>query len=383
MKEKFLGSVNNLDWKCFHSLEEAAPFWRKLMEFGNYRVFQDFDFTNAWYQTIGKQKNVDPRIIVSTCDDKPVILFPLGIYQRLGIRRLAWLGSDWNDYNGPVVGDQSLLSSGQDIWTKVFELVGKADILEISKQAPWYGMHTENAVALQESVREDNSTHILDLHSDYQALRKSIYSSRTWQGFERKKRKLKKLGELTFQCETDPSERKRIVEMMLQIKAEDLAARGKKNPFQNCGAANFLPTIAIDCEEISRVYTLRLNGEVLATTFCLVEKNSVLLYQTSYDKNYGFASPGTLLLHFIIFKAAENGFESFDCLFGDEPYKLKICNRSVPVGRVLVPISKLGVALKYFTIGKIVLTRKVKHSPSLYLFARKVNRILSNFGRVR
>lgn len=375
-----LGKNGDIEWKCFYRLDEAEKHWRELMHYGNYRVFQDFDLVKTWFRTIGKESNVAPRIVVVTFDENPVILFPLGIYRSFGIRRLAWLGSDWNDYNGPVVGDHKLLASIPDVWGGVLKLIGEADILEVSKQAPCYGENLPNVIALPESVTEDNSTHILDLQSDEEALRASIHSSRTWQGFDRKRRKLEKMGDLTFHEEREPEEKRAIVSEMLRIKVEDLTALGKRNPFTSEGATQFLPSIAHDCPDISRVFTLRLDGEVIAITFCLVEEKTLLLYQTSYDKSFGYASPGALLLHSIIFKAAEEGYDTFDCLFGDDPYKLKICNRSVSVGRALVPISAIGVGLKYLTIGKIALTRKVKHSPFLFSTARKAKKLVTSFG---
>lgn len=369
-------------WVCHRSLEDAEAVWRELQVRGDYRVFQDYDWVACWYRNLGRPAGVEPRIVTGSLGGEVQILFPLGISKAGGLRRLIWLGDGWNDYNAPVTGPAEMADvlATTDLWTNVLKAAGAADLLEISKQAPEFANGRPNPAFLSESVQEDNSTHLLDLSGDPETLRAAIHSPRTWQNFDRKRRKLAKAGNLEFREETDPAERLLVIDAMLRNKSEELRAAGKRDPFAEAGAQAFIRDVVTGFPGIARLFTLRLDGRPIVTTLCLVERDALLLYQTTYDRAHGNASPGALLLHHIIFLAAREGYAVYDCLFGDDPYKLQICNRSLPLGRVLVPLNARGRIAKYLTMSRLLAIRQVKKSAVLSRTARRVNRVLGGLS---
>jgi len=375
------GTSLGLNWECYHSLEMVESDWRALQHTGSCRVFQDFDWVRIWHETIGEPLGVVPWVFVGRHEGFTKAILPLGLANRAKVRRLTWLASDWNDYNSPILAsDFSDFGTLNDVWDTLQFFARDVDLVEIPKQVAFdaeYGLVNSRHGS---TVREECSTHILDLVADRESLKSRVHSGKTWSGFDRKLRKLEKLGSVEYQLETNGPQRRQIAEELLKQKSKNLKAAGKKDPFGCPLATDFFLRFIVERPELAQLSTLRLDGKPIVITLCLRARDTLLLYQTVYQSEYRSYSPGALLLHRIIFEAAENGYSAFDCLFGDDPYKLQICNRTVALERALIPFSVKGRAAKLATTAKLHLRRTIKQSPKLYGNALRVNRMFAGLA---
>ena len=71
-----------------------------------------------------------------------------------------------------------------------------------------------------------------------------------------------------------------------------------------------------------KFYFLKKDGKYIAGIYILFYESKYYYYQSGFDPVYEKESPGTLLFHYCIKAAHENGAKEFDFLQGDEPYKL-------------------------------------------------------------
>lgn len=70
-----------------------------------------------------------------------------------------------------------------------------------------------------------------------------------------------------------------------------------------------------------RLFSLRLNGEIAAVTYCFHVNGRFYLYQHGFNPGFWHYSVGVVVLALTIRSAIEEGALEFDMLYGEEPYK--------------------------------------------------------------
>jgi len=370
--------IDGLGWSVCRDIGEAADIWRWLETQGSNRVFQSFAWISTWYEAVGKDEAVDPRLVVGWKDGWPCLLFPLGLKSRLGFRCLVWLAESWNDYNAPIVSDKIVpqLHDGiiANLWAEVAAMAGPANLLKLVKQSPLTEQGRSNPLHHPDCAREDNAAYVLDLDSDVSRLLASIHSPKTWKGFARKARKLEREGVVEFERPTSSTDCANCVRQMLRWKSQALHARGVNNPFAASDNREFLATMAQRYPRISRIYGITLNKSPIALALCLTEGDNLIMYQTAYDEAFAKYSPGALLIHWIIKKAAAERFLTFDFSYGDDPYKVAICNRKVMLERAIVPLGLIGAVPAGLARAKLEVRRLAKKNKQIRNTALLINR---------
>lgn len=77
---------------------------------------------------------------------------------------------------------------------------------------------------------------------------------------------------------------------------------------------------------VLRLYALRLNGEVIAMLYALLDpperrQRSLYVYLPAFSMRHAHLRPGTLMLAYAAEQAADDGVQTIDLLRGNEPYK--------------------------------------------------------------
>jgi len=79
---------------------------------------------------------------------------------------------------------------------------------------------------------------------------------------------------------------------------------------------------------------LKLNGVNIAAVVVFLYKDEFLLYNSGFDPDYAYLSPGLLLKAFLIKKAIEEGKKRFDFLRGGERYKYELGGKERKLYRI-------------------------------------------------
>jgi hypothetical protein len=74
-------------------------------------------------------------------------------------------------------------------------------------------------------------------------------------------------------------------------------------------------------DDAVRLYSLELNGKVLAVIYGFEFCSRFFYYQIGHDPAYGNMSPGSVLLYLVIEECCRRGLREFNFLQGDESYK--------------------------------------------------------------
>jgi len=350
-------------------LAGCTDIWKAIEARSDHWVFQSHEWITAWYEEIGANEGISPRIVVGWCHDVPQLLIPLGLLQAGGLRRLTWLASSWNDYNAPIIAynfdipiDSKIITA---FWKEITDLAGPADILELTKQTAYFATGRANNFQHPWSQPEDNASHARTLHDLKGRARLPMYGERTTSGFDRKLRKLGRQGDVEFVQLEDPTQASAAVASMLEWKREALSRRGGTNPFVNEAARNFLIRISGSGWPEVRVYALTLNANPVAVILCLLEGSSVIVYQLGFDKIQANTSPGQQALRKLAERVTAENFEALDFSFGDDPYKDALCDRRTELTRSILAIGVRGFFPAMILRQRLWLRRWAKSNPSL------------------
>jgi CelD/BcsL family acetyltransferase involved in cellulose biosynthesis len=366
----------DLQWQILDRLEDCESTFGELAKAGNPHPFSSYLWFKTWYDILGRHKVLSIRCVLVHYQGQPVLLFPIGLQRRFGVKILVWLASDWSDYCFPLVAKSFAphltTDVTQQMWAKVLDLLNP-DIVNLRKQ-PATVNGVANRLLFPISFEEADSAFSLRLLQDTSALFASLHSRKTWHGYERKLRRLATNGALNFENVEKPDEKARSIEIMLNWKRVALGARGSRNPFSDKNNSRFLSEIAKLPAEICQVYRLTVGEKPVAIALMLLDSDSYLLYQISFDPDFEQQSPGTLLIHHLIKSAAERDFSIFDFSYGNDAYKVAICDQKIPMMRSVRYPTWRGKLIAPLYTAKIKFMHSLKLNAGLYALALRCNR---------
>lgn len=335
-------ALTEMRFEVFDRIADAAAAWRDLQtRAATITPFQRLEWNEALVETFGLERNAGLRIVVGRDGDRPVVIVPLMLSRRLGVRQLAWLGSFRADYNGPLL-DQSFIAHLNPealaaLLAACFEAAGPADLLWLEKQ-PEHAILT--VIAGYRVARHFYRAHALTLQPTWQSTYEKLFSKTTRRRLAEKERKLARNGGISFRRLSGRSEIEAATRDLIGWKWAQLRSHGQISPFDSRDHGFFV-RLATDTP-LAHVYRLSAGERTVAVCFTLVHDRTLSIYQMAYDAEAAAASPGQILLNKVIEQAIGDGCELIDFTIGDEPYKLKICDRSSDVVRAWAGLTPVG-----------------------------------------
>jgi hypothetical protein len=89
-------------------------------------------------------------------------------------------------------------------------------------------------------------------------------------------------------------------------------------------------------EDWIKLSFLGVDGEYAASLLCLDYQNKIYLYNSGYDPQYSYLSPGIVLIGYLIREAIESGRCEFDFLRGRESYKYRFGAKDSNIYRMVI-----------------------------------------------
>ena len=101
------------------------------------------------------------------------------------------------------------------------------------------------------------------------------------------------------------------------------ASKEEKSRFMTTDRESFFREMVdiLSSEKTLNMYFLEVGGAMVASVICLDYNGSRFLYNSGYNPEFSFLSVGLILKAFTVRDAIESGFQYFDFLRGNEPYK--------------------------------------------------------------
>jgi CelD/BcsL family acetyltransferase involved in cellulose biosynthesis len=321
--------------------------------------FQCADVLQVWCETVGKARNVR-TFFVAVFDDKgaPVFLLPLGIERYQGIKTLRFLDGGIADYNAPVLFEPLRdwrRETIHEIWRDIVRALPRFEIAMLDKM-PAEVEGAPNPLINLECVPAEQSAHSLSLSGTWSAYAANGLPHRRNSTYQR--RRLSKLGKLTFRIAETQEDRHAIVQDILRQKSARFVDTTGVDHFNKPGYAEYfeLATDRFPWPGSVFIAALELDSKVLAAGWHFVIQRRFFYLIPSFEGgSWRSYSPGRLLLEDLIEWSYSRGITVFDFTIGDEAYKFDYTNQILPLFGATIPATAIGNA--YDGIRK--LTKKI------------------------
>ncbi|WP_274427038.1 GNAT family N-acetyltransferase [Chelativorans sp. YIM 93263] len=353
-------TMADIELSVAHDFEDVRESWRQLQRSAVLTPFQSLEWAEAWYETIGRKRGFNLRIVTAEKAGRVVLLLPLVISTNRRLKRLTWIAGQWNDYNVPVidVSEYARFShlSAAEFWREVGRLVPEADLFCLPKQPREFGGR-RNPFVLPGCLETD-SAHAIALDCTWEDFQERCSKS-SRRRVRKKQNQLSRKGKVDYRLVEGAAERRQAVGLILKWKSDQLEARGARNPFEDREFSDFLQNLAEHWLNL-QVHLLMLDGSPIAGVLALAEERSSIIYQMCFDPAHERQSPGRLLLEEMMHKHIQDGKAVLDFGYGDEPYKVKLTDKRMPLYRGLRGFGLSGRVACFAEKQKLQVERFIK-----------------------
>jgi hypothetical protein len=170
-------------------------------------------------------------------------------------------------------------------------------------------MHLDGAVAgmlrsfaasrdLTLIATEEVERAFLESRLDGEEYLKASLRAHHFREFRRLKRRLGDKGTLEYRIARQPEEMRAGVEAFLALESSGWKGRDRTAMVNDRYQAAFAREAVhlLSQRDMSRVHTLHLDGQIIASLIVFVEQGIAYTWKTAYDESYSAYSPGTLLM---------------------------------------------------------------------------------------
>ena len=377
--------IMRIEIEVFNSLKEARDAWLEFQRNGCLTVFQTFEWQKNC-EAHSEMEGAGKTIIVAlrAKDSSPLLLLPLFIREKWGLRILEWLGAGLVDYGAPIIGSGALKGGlpepFTDIWNKILARIAPLDIVWL-KRIPRFVHDFPNPIADLACDPYHTEGHFAELAGEWEEFLKSRTGSKTRSTRRRKARRLDEMGKISFQI-TDGSDTgllKTVSRAMVCQKRKRYVETGAPDFLSRSARAAFFtdPDPSLVQSGMLNISCLRLDGRVITAHWGMVYREKFYYYMPSFERGPWTAfSPGERLLEELFKWSFQKGVRIFDFTIGEESYKDRWCDSTLELLQYFQAVSaRATAAAPLYSIY-----RSMIKNPSALKAARRTKRA---FWRLR
>lgn len=307
-----IGSVERLSkWPTVAELRDWHGF-----------LFQSREFLQIWLETIGVGRGSECCLVfVRDGDGVPVLLLPLCIEKRYGVRLIRFMDGGVSDYNGPLLRrDRPLRVSWDDLWEAIRAKLPQVDGFELRKIAPFSGLAANPMMALPDLVEVATGSLVRPTGSwnDYLSLPSR---RRHHRGTKRALAKLGRRAEVSFVRATEP---RLATEILGFIEGHKRAQYRRTIGFDNFDMPGYAAFFQRMCSApalaaIADVSCLKAGGQLIAGHLGYRDPYRLYYILPTYDPEWSAA--GRVHCEMLIEECFHGAQRIFDFGEGGEGYK--------------------------------------------------------------
>ena len=351
----------NYEIKIFPKLEsELKEYWEKLEEAGDCYCFQSYDWFENWLKIYRDSNDKFSLCVITVLSDtKPICILPFEIEKKSNVKILKWAGGDKSDYFSPILSKNLLLNKEEFIyiWNEIIKKIPKTDLIYLNKQPEYIEKKANPFVSFLKNYKDSN-VYQISLPEKWDTYTKNILKKNFYIQNKRKKKLLKKEGNLKFKVENDREIKSKLLEEFLIQKNQRLRSQGIKNLFNEKDINFYKEFEKKNLKNIKTHFSsLTLNNELIAIHWGIIYKNRFYyLLLSMKEGNLSRYSPGRLLISLLIRWSISKKIKYFDFALGEEEYKKSWSNKT----ESLYNFIKLNTfnGLFFYSIMKIKLILK-------------------------
>ncbi|CAH1659990.1 CelD/BcsL family acetyltransferase involved in cellulose biosynthesis [Hyphomicrobiales bacterium] len=360
--------------------------WREFGTRAAGTPYQMVDWVMAYANTLG-QANTE-TLIVATVEDTAgelVLLLPLSLRRHNATTVATLPGGKQANFHMPLFDAAALplldKAACLHILHEIARTAGTIDVFAFSNQpADWQG--TPNPFVNLGGHRSPSPGFKRNLDFPPDKTAHVLHGGETRKKMRKKERRLSEIGVLDYRRVEDPAEAAKVLDAFLDQKGLRFQQKHINNPFADPAAIAFLQCGSErigNREPAIELYALLVGDRIIATfggtsagtRFC------GMFNSFSTEDDVIKASPGDLLLTYVIETQCRRGLATFDLGVGEAPYKLVVCDKIEELMDTYMPVSLKGQAYGLADGGLRAAKRWVKQTPWAKALLERVRRRLT------
>lgn len=359
-----------------HRLDNVESIWRTLGASGVESPGQDYDFIRLWIEALDIRE-ADQFYLTASLNGRPVALLPLHRRWVRGIRTLTWFPGPHVGCNAPLVDAKVLAAMTADerhaLWQVLLRDVEGADVVYL-KAVP--EMRIDGPDLFAELGRS------IEVETLYRAQFTSWDEANTTQRNKSRRKhdrqqgeRLEALGQVSFETLGNGDEALAVLDTMFRQRAARFRTMGVWDPFAVPAIRAFYDSTARAESGVEiRLHLLRLNGEIVALRYNIVEGNRLfcLISSMSDDAAIQGGSPGKQCLLRVMQTEFDAGYRVFDMGAGFTDEKRHWCNVQIPVRQHYLPITRRGALASTAHRNWALQRQRIKSDPRMLKLAKAV-----------
>jgi CelD/BcsL family acetyltransferase involved in cellulose biosynthesis len=192
----------------------------------------------------------------------------------------------------------------------------------------------------------------LMLPPTYQELEKS-WKKKHRDDVKRQRHHLQKMGELTLEILEDPGSIDSWLQELFEVYSSKWRAEGQSSMFDNYKVRRYYKELTYQLASKGlHISSLRLNEKRISYHLGFLYEGWLYWYKPTYDREYHSFSPGKVHISMLMEHACSHGWQGFDFLQGEEPYKYQWAQDGLKCATFSVGINGGGFAFKWNQIIK-------------------------------
>jgi CelD/BcsL family acetyltransferase involved in cellulose biosynthesis len=343
--------------------------------------YQRFDFLEPWQRLVGARENVSPFVVIAyDAERRPLLLLPLALRHKLGVRTACFMGGKHATYN-MALWDRDFATEATtadlDALTAAIRDRSGADVLALIQQ-PLRWRDSPNPMALLPSQASANDCPLMTMVPGEPTKRISNSFRRR---LKAKERKLQTLPGYRYSVAATNAEIRRLLDWFFVMKPLRMAEQKLPNVFAEPGVKDFVRaacmTPVAGGGHVIDIHILECNDEVIAMFAGVADGHRVsMMFNTYTMSDNSRYSPGLILMRHIIDDYAGRGYRALDFGIGSDEYKRPFCKGDEPTFDCFIPLSPRGRLAASAMSGFNRAKHLVKHNQTLLYMTQKLRSAL-------
>ena len=365
---------------AYETAAAAAAAWAELEAIAPVSIYQTRRWLEPWLAHVGAAQGARP-LLVAAFDEagRAVAFLPLCTSRCGSETAAAFAGGKDANFNLPLLRPGVALD-GDDCRLLLREARRasrhKPDLFFLANQpAAWEGVANPFAqLPRQASASFGWKTALLPDGEDL--LRRKL-SKDGRKKLARKERRLAEIGPLRYFQAAGEAEIAAVVVAFLLQKVARLHAMGVTGVFESAAERSFLLAAAAPGAEAGAAmewHALSAGGRIVATYAGGVHRGRFHGMVNSFDASpeIAVASPGELLMKWLIARCCAKGLATLDMGVGEAQYKSAWCGEPEPLFDCFVPVSLAGRLRASVEALRLAAKRWIKQTPWAWALARRL-----------
>jgi CelD/BcsL family acetyltransferase involved in cellulose biosynthesis len=368
-------------------LSPAETIWRSLEDQQQFSTpYQRFDFLSPWQRQVGEREGLRPLVVIAyDAERRPLLLLPLTLKQRVGVRTACFMGGKHATFNMALWDRKFAADATADDLVALVSAIrehGEADVLALNRQ-PLRWRDLPNPMALLPSQPSANDCPLMTIVPDEPPTARITSSFR--RRLKGKERKLQTLPGYRYGIAASDAEIKQLLDWFFSIKPLRMAEQKLPNVFADPRVEDFIRGACMaplaDGGHAIDIHALECDDEVIAIYAGVADGHRFsMMFNTYTMSGNSRYSPGLILMRNIVDHYAERGYRALDLGIGTDDYKRLFCKGDEPIFDCFIPLSPRGKLAASAMSGLNRAKHLVKHDQWLFHLAQKLRSAVHRRG---